>query len=371
MLDASRSVGVVSQLLSKEADVSDHFVRDVRQEYDELRVKRSAGESAKEYISIEEARSKKQDLDWDNQPTSVPAFTGVKVFENITVSELIPYIDWTPFFASWQLKGKYPAIFRDAFVGEEAKKLYDHAREMLDLIVKENRLQNRAVAGIFPANSTGDDIDIYDIEKGHVCDTIHFLRQQRKKADGLAYHCLSDYIAPVESGIQDYIGAFALTAGIGIEPWVKMYESQHDDYNAIMMKALADRLAEALAEYLHEKVRKEIWAYTMSEQLPKEALIEEKYQGIRPAPGYPACPDHTEKDIIWRLLDAENKTGIILTESKAMYPAASVSGWYFAHPDAKYFGLGNISKDQVVDYAKRKKMDVKDIERWLAPNLNY
>jgi len=218
---------------------------------------------------------------------------------------------------------------------------------------------------------TRESIQIYDKENGSICDTVHFLRQQRKKADGLAYHCLADFIAPAKSGKQDYIGAFAVTAGIGIEPWVKMYEAQHDDYNAIMMKALADRLAEALAEYIHEKVRKEIWGYAKSEQLYNEALIDEKYQGIRPAPGYPACPDHTEKDIIWRLLDAEKNTGIILTESKAMYPASSVSGWYLAHPESKYFGLGNISKDQVLDYAKRKEMNVKDIERWLAPNLNY
>jgi len=371
VLDASRSVGVVSQLLSKEEDITSNFVRDIKQEYKGIRIKRSAGENAKEYVSIEEARSKKLSINWNDYEPPVPHFTGVRAFNNISVSELIPYIDWTPFFASWELKGKYPTIFRDAFVGEEAKKLYDHAQEMLDLIVKENRLQSNAVAGIFSANSIGDDVVIYNKEDGHVCDTIHFLRQQRKKADGLSYYCLSDFIAPVDSGKLDFIGAFAVTAGIGIESWVKMYEKQHDDYNAIMMKALADRLAEALAEYMHEKVRKEIWGYVPSEQLNNEALIDEKYQGIRPAPGYPACPDHTEKDTIWRLLDTEKNTGITLTESKAMYPAASVSGWYFSHPESKYFGLGNISKDQVLDYAKRKEMDVKVVEKWLAPNLNY
>jgi len=371
VLDASRSVGVVSQLLSKEEDITSNFVRDIKQEYKGIRIKRSAGENAKEYVSIEEARSKKLSINWNDYEPPVPHFTGVRAFNNISVSELIPYIDWTPFFASWELKGKYPTIFRDAFVGEEAKKLYDHAQEMLDLIVKENRLQSNAVAGIFSANSVGDDVVIYNKENGHTCDTIHFLRQQRKKADGLSYYCLSDFIAPVDSGKLDFIGAFAVTAGIGIESWVKMYEKQHDDYNAIMMKALADRLAEALAEYMHEKVRKEIWGYVPSEQLNNEALIDEKYQGIRPAPGYPACPDHTEKDTIWRLLDTEKNTGITLTESKAMYPAASVSGWYFSHPESKYFGLGNISKDQVLDYAKRKEMDVKVVEKWLAPNLNY
>lgn len=371
VLDASRSVGVVSQLLSKEGEVSATFVKDVKQEYDELRIKRAAGETAKEYVSIEEAREKKHKIDWQEYQPYVPEFLGVKVFDNIVIDELVPYIDWTPFFASWQLKGKYPTIFRDAFVGIEAKKLYDNALEILDLMVREKRVVAKAVIGIFPANSDGDDVVIYDHNSGEICDTVHFLRQQRKKSDGLAYHCLSDYIAPIETGVRDYFGAFAVTAGIGIEPWVKMYEEQHDDYNAIMTKALADRLAEALAEYLHEKVRKSIWGYSKGEQLPNDALIDEKYQGIRPAPGYPACPDHTEKDILWRLLDADANTGIMLTESKAMYPAASVSGWYLAHPESKYFGLGNISKDQVLDYAKRKQMDVKDIERWLAPNLNY
>lgn len=371
VLDASRSVGVVSQLLSKEGDVSETFVKDVKQEYDELRIKRAAGETAKEYVSIQEAREKKQQIDWQSYQPYEPEFLGVKAFNEISLEDLVPYIDWTPFFASWQLKGKYPTIFRDAFVGLEAQKLYDHAIEILDLMIKENRVSAKAVIGIFPANSGGDDVIIFDHKTGQSCDKVHFLRQQRKKSDGLAYHCLADYVAPVDSGKKDYFGAFAVTAGIGIEPWVKMYEEQHDDYNAIMTKALADRLAEALAEYLHEKVRKSIWGYSKSEQLPNEALIDEKYQGIRPAPGYPACPDHTEKDILWRLLDAEANTGIILTESKAMYPAASVSGWYFGHPESKYFGLGNISKDQVLDYAKRKQMDVNDVERWLAPNLNY
>lgn len=371
VLDASRSVGVVSQLLSKEGDVSETFVKYVKQEYDELRIKRAAGETAKEYVSIQEAREKKQPIDWASYQPYEPEFLGVKAFNEISLEDLVPYIDWTPFFASWQLKGKYPTIFRDAFVGVEAQKLYDHAIEILDLMIKQNRVSAKGVIGIFPANSDGDDVIIFDHKTGQSCDKVHFLRQQRKKSDGLAYHCLADYVAPVDSGKKDYFGAFAVTAGIGIEPWVKMYEAQHDDYNAIMTKALADRLAEALAEYLHEKVRKSIWGYSKSEQLPNEALIDEKYQGIRPAPGYPACPDHTEKDILWRLLDAEVNTGIILTESKAMYPAASVSGWYFAHPESKYFGLGNISKDQVLDYAKRKQMDVNDVERWLAPNLNY
>ena len=371
VLDASRSVGVVSQLLTKEEGTSDNFVIDTKAEYKELREKRAAVATDKEYVTIQEARNQKVKVDWSSYIPEIPNHLGVKVWDNIQVETLIPYIDWTPFFTSWQLKGKYPAIFRDAFVGDEAKKLYDHAIEMLDLIVLEKRLTVKAVTGIFEANSIGDDIQIYEAGTEKISDQVHFLRQQRKKAEGLPYQCLADYVAPVGSGHKDYFGAFAVTAGIGIEPWVKMYEDQHDDYNAIMMKALADRLAEAGAEYLHEQIRKNDWGYAPNEQMSNEVLIDEKYRGIRPAPGYPACPDHTEKDILWRLLEAETNTGIFLTESKAMYPAASVSGWYIGHPYAKYFGLGNISKDQVEDYAKRKQMQVNDVERWLASNLNY
>lgn len=371
VLDASRSVGVVSQLLTKEEGTSANFVIDTKIEYKELREKRAALATDKEFVTLQEARNQKAKPDWSKYTPETPKQLGIKIWHDIQVETLIPYIDWTPFFTSWQLKGKYPTIFRDAFVGEEAKKLYDHALEILDLIVKEKRLGIRAVTGIFEAHSNGDDIQIYEAGTDKICDHVHFLRQQRKKAEGLAYQCLADYIAPVDIGTKDYFGAFAVTAGIGIEPWVKMYEDQHDDYNAIMMKALADRLAEAGAEYLHEQIRKNDWGYASDEQLTNEGLIDERYRGIRPAPGYPACPDHTEKDILWRLLDAEANTGIFLTESKAMYPAAAVSGWYIGHPDAKYFGLGNISKDQVEDYAKRKQMDVKDIERWLSSHLNY
>jgi 5-methyltetrahydrofolate--homocysteine methyltransferase len=371
VLDASRSVGVVSQLLTQEENTADQFVQNTKTEYAELRDKRAASASDKEYISIDEARAQKVKLDWTLYEPTTPAQLGTQVWNDIRIETLIPYIDWTPFFASWQLKGKYPTIFRDAFVGVEAQKLYDHAQEMLDLIVKENRLTVKAVTGIFEAQSEGDDIVLYDPQTGDKSDTIHFLRQQRKKSDGLPYQCLADYVAPIGSAKKDYFGAFAVSAGFGLEPWVKMYEDQHDDYNAIMMKALADRFAEALAEYLHQVNRTDIWGYSKGEILSNEALIAEKYKGIRPAPGYPACPDHTEKDKLWKILDAEKHTGIFLTESKAMYPAASVSGWYIGHPESKYFGLGNISKDQVIDYAKRKQMDVKEIEKWLSPNLNY
>lgn len=371
VLDASRSVGVVSQLLTKEEGTSVNFVIDTKTEYKELREKRAALATDKEYVTIQEARNQKVKVDWSSYIPEIPNHLGIKVWDNIHVETLIPYIDWTPFFTSWQLKGKYPSIFRDAYVGDEAKKLYDHAIEMLDLIVQEKRLTIKAVTGIFEANSIGDDIQIYETGTEKISDKVHFLRQQRKKAEGLPYQCLADYVAPVSSGYKDYFGAFAVTAGIGIESWVKMYEDQHDDYNAIMMKALADRLAEAGAEYLHEQIRKNDWGYAPNEQMSNEGFIDERYRGVRPAPGYPACPDHTEKDILWQLLEAETNTGIFLTESKAMYPAAAVSGWYIGHPDAKYFGLGNISKDQVEDYAKRKQMHVNDVERWLASNLNY
>ncbi|HRG40190.1 MAG TPA: methionine synthase [Saprospiraceae bacterium] len=371
VLDASRSVGVVSQLLTKEENTADNFIKNTKIEYTELREKRAATASEKEYISIAEARNHKVQLDWSSYEPTKPAHLGVKVWNDISLETLVPYIDWTPFFASWQLKGKYPTIFKDAYVGEEAKKLYDHAQEMLGLIIKEKRLTLRAVSGIFEANSNEDDVVLYDEVSGNICDTIHFLRQQRKKADGLPYQCLADYVAPVSSNKKDYVGAFAVSAGFGIEKWVNMYQAQHDDYNAILMKALGDRFAEALAEYLHKMIRTDIWGYSVDEVLDNESLIAEKYTGIRPAPGYPACPDHTEKDILWRILDVEHNTGIILTESKAMFPAAAVSGWYIGHPESKYFGLGNISKDQVVDYAKRKQMDVNEIEKWLSPNLNY
>ena len=371
VLDASRSVGVVSQLLSAEGTVTADFAAATKNEYRELRDKRKATETDKDYVSIEEARSKKTAIDWSQYQPVLPKSPGIKTWDHVTVSDLVPYIDWTPFFSSWQLKGKFPDIFNDPYVGEEARKLYDHAREMLELIIRENRLTVKGVTGLFEANSMGDDVVIYKDGTNEQCDTVHFLRQQRKRAEGLPYLCLADFVMPAESGRKDYFGAFAVTAGIGIESWVRQYEEAHDDYNAILMKALADRLAEAFAEYLHEQVRREQWGYAAGEMFDNEGLIDEKYEGIRPAPGYPACPDHTEKDTLWLLLDAEQRTGIRLTESKAMYPAASVSGWYIAHPESRYFGLGQINKDQAVDYAKRKQKDVTEVEKWLAPNLSY
>lgn len=365
VLDASRSVGVVSQLLGSEKEI---LVQETKNAYEEIRVQREKGRTEKEYVSLDISRQNKIILDWQNYNPPVPESQGVFVLDNIYIEDIIPYIDWTPFFSSWQLKGKYPDIFSDEYVGKEAKELYEQAILMLNEIKQKKQLTLKAVFGIFPAQSIGDDVEIQSEGKKT---RVHFLRQQRKKSEGLPYYCLSDFISPTASGKQDYIGMFAVTAGIGIEDHVRQYEEAHDDYSAILMKALADRLAEALAEYLHKKVRKEYWAYGKDESLDNQSLIEEKYRGIRPAPGYPACPDHTEKDTIWEMLDVEKHTGIFLTESKAMYPAASVSGYYFAHPESKYFGLGNIEKDQAVDYAERKNLPLETVEKWLASHLCY
>jgi len=289
--------------------------------------------------------------------------------EDIDLNILVDYIDWTPFFSSWQLRGKFPAILEDEIVGAECQKLYKDAQIMLKQIIDEKWLRAKAVVGLFPANAVEGDTSVLYTDDTRQTERarLHHLRQQTKKASGRSNLSLADLLAPKESGVEDYIGAFAVTAGIGIEKWVKKFEAEHDDYNAIMIKALADRFAEALAEYMHAHVRKELWGYQADETLDNEALIAEKYQGIRPAPGYPACPEHTEKGTLWELLDVENQIGIRLTESYAMYPAASVSGWYFAHPESKYFTVKGIGKDQIEDYAKRKGMSVEEAERWLAP----
>jgi len=288
------------------------------------------------------------------------------------LAELAQYIDWTPFFATWELYGKYPAILTDSVVGEEATKVFADAHAMLKQLIDEKWLQANAVIGLWPANSVGDDIEIYtDETRTQVLETVHNLRQQNKKAAGQANYCLSDFVAPKSSGIADYIGGFAVTTGLGIEEHVARFEANHDDYSAIMLKALADRLAEAFAERLHQRVRQEFWGYASNETLSNEELITEKYRGIRPAPGYPACPDHTEKGLLFQLLDASKQTGISLTESYAMYPTAAVSGWYFGHPESKYFGLGKINRDQVEEYAQRKNMSLEDTERWLSPVLAY
>ena len=371
VLDASRSVAVASNLLSKDEDSRSNYILDVRKSYETLRVQRGNRKSHKKYLTLSKARSNPVQLDWENYTPPTPKMTGVKVFEDYAIEELANYIDWTPFFSSWQLAGKFPAILEDEIVGQEAQKLYNDARSMLRQIIDEGWLRAKAVIGLFPANATADDVEIYQEDhSGELKTQLHFLRQQRQKAPGQPNICLADYLAPKGSK-TDYIGAFAVTAGIGIEEHIKRFEAAHDDYHAILLKALADRLAEALAERMHQRIRTEFWGYATDENLDNNALIAEKYQGIRPAPGYPACPEHTEKGTLWKLLNVEENTGISLTESYAMYPAASVSGWYFSHPKSKYFGLGHISKDQVEDYAQRKNMTVEEAERWLAPVLNY
>ncbi|MDC1284137.1 methionine synthase [Saprospiraceae bacterium] len=363
--DASRSVTVASNLLSTES--ADKYKTSIKEEYVGVREQRKNRSHIKECITIQEARNQPLLLNWNDYSAPIPNQLGITVLNEIKIEEIKPYIDWTPFFSSWQMKGKYPAILEDDVIGVEAQKLYDDAYRMLEKIINDKNIKAKAIFGIFSANSKGDDV-VIDNNIG-MQEVVYFLRQQRKKASGKTYASLSDFIAPTSH--NDYLGMFAVTAGIGIEKIVAQYEADHDDYNAIMCKAVCDRLAEALAEKLHYDVRTDYWGYEAKSVIDYEEMIKERYQGIRPAPGYPACPDHTGKDAIWKLLDVENKIGIKLTESKAMYPAASVSGFYFGHPDSKYFGLGVIDKDQIVDYATRKEITIEEAERILAPSLNY
>jgi 5-methyltetrahydrofolate--homocysteine methyltransferase len=367
--DASRAVGVAQSLISD--DLKENFVSELRKDYEQVRENHANRQRAIKWLTLEQARANKTKIDWNSYTPTAPKQLGVQVFDNFPLEELRAYIDWTPFFHSWELKGSYPKIFDDAEKGEEARKLFADAENMLDKIINENWLQAKAVIGIFPANSVGDDVVIFAKEdRTEVITTFRNLRQQQQKADGKPNRCLSDFIAPKDSGKIDYLGGFAVTAGIGIDKRVAEFEKDHDDYQAIMLKALADRLAEAFAERMHEKVRREIWAYN-TEQLSNQQLIKEQYKGIRPAAGYPTSPDHTEKDTLWDLLQVEENTGIILTESKAMVPTAAVSGLYFAHPESTYFAIGKINKDQVEEYAQRKGIELKDAEYWLAPNLGY
>ncbi|MEP5612443.1 MAG: methionine synthase [Cyclobacteriaceae bacterium] len=368
VLDASKSVGVSTNLLSdKAADYSDL----IKTEYTDLAESHKSRQGAKNSISYPDAKRNRTKIDWAEFKPSTPLKLGVTAFEDYDLSEIRKFIDWTPFFSTWMLKGKYPAIFENETVGEEAKKLYDDAQLMLDEIVAQKSLRANAAVGLFPANAEGDDVNVWaDGSRNEELSKFHFLRQQGKKADGIPNISLADFVAPTEVG-DDYFGGFAVTAGVGIEALIEQHKKDHDDYKEIMVKALADRLAEAFAELMHKKVRTGVWGYASKETLSNEELIKEKYDGIRPAPGYPACPDHTEKRTLFDLLNVEKNTGIELTDSFAMYPASSVSGFYFSHPDSKYFGLGKIGRDQVEDYAKRKKMDVGEVEKWLAPNLNY
>lgn len=364
VLDASKSVPVAQSLISKENRPV--FQANLKAEYAQFREDYKNRKREKNFVTLDKARANKINVDAKN--IVAPSFTGVKVFDNFPLSELRNYIDWTPFFMTWELAGRYPKILSDEIVGKEATKLFADANKMLDEVIEKNLLQAKAVIAFWPANGVGDDVELN--ANGNK-ETFHFLRQQSEKADGQTYNCLADFVAPKDAGTTDYMGGFAVTAGIGIEKLVEQYEKNHDDYNSIMIKAIADRLAEAFAEKMHELVRKEYWGYAKDETLSNEDLIKEEYRGIRPAPGYPACPDHTEKRLLFDLLQAEKNAGIELTENFAMYPAASVSGFYFGHPESKYFGVGKINKDQVEEYAKRKGKDVAFIEKWLSPNLGY
>lgn len=375
--DASRAVTVASNLLQTETKGS--YVKAIREEYDKLREGYLSRSRDKNFLSIEEARKNKLQLDWDNFTPVKPNFIGTKTVE-VELSELVDFIDWTPFFQSWELYGKYPAILTDEVVGEQATNLFEDAQKMLQQIVLEKWFTAKGILGIFPANTVNDDDILVESQKSKVkseepttdnrqSTTFLTLRQQSQKTAGAPNIALADFIAPKETGKQDYIGCFCVTTGFGVDEKAAEFEKQLDDYNSILVKALGDRLAEAFAEYLHLKVRKEIWGYASEENLSNDDLIKEEYKGIRPAPGYPACPDHLEKPTIWKLLNVEQKIGVKLTESMAMWPAASVSGYYFANPESKYFGLGKIKEDQVADYAKRRNITFEEAKKWLSPNI--
>ncbi len=367
VVDASRAVPVTTSLLSKDNRAT--FVAEHQAEYEKIRKLHSAPNF--KLISLEEARAKRTPIDWPREKPPVPEFTGVRVLSDFPLATLREFIDWTPFFRTWELKGSYPRILEDAKLGEEARKLFKEANALLDKIIRDKLLVARGVYGFFPANAIGDDVELYaDSSRTSVLERFHFLRQQRQKDHDDPYRALSDFVAPKETGVADYVGGFAVTSGIGLKELCDRFKAAHDDYNAIMAEALADRLAEAFAECLHKRARQE-WGYGRGEALTNEDLIHEKYRGIRPAAGYPACPDHTEKGALWKLLDVEKNTGILLTESFAMWPGSSVSGLYFGHPDSKYFSVGKLGKDQVEDYARRKGTTVAEVERWLGTNLNY
>ena len=390
--DASRSVPVVSQLLSDGQRGA--FLDGVTKDYDAIRVRHAAKSGERPLASYEKACANRPVLDWASYRPKRPhlleqqsrdrwsgppdahwhraATQFTRVWEDFPVAELRRYIDWTPFFLAWEIKGRYPDVLNNAATSEEARKLLADANAMLDRIEREHWVTARGVVGIFPANGVGDDIEVYaDEARTTVLTTLHGLRQQGQHRDGVSNKCLSDFIAPKETGIEDHVGAFSVTAGLGLEEHLKAFKDDLDDYSAIMLEALADRLAEAFAERLHEKVRRELWGYAPDEHLDMDELIREKYRGIRPAPGYPACPEHTEKETLMALLGGEERTGITLTESMAMWPGASVSGWYLAHPDSQYFVVGRLGRDQVESYAARKGWDLRTAERWLGPNLGY
>ncbi|MGE5260209.1 MAG: vitamin B12 dependent-methionine synthase activation domain-containing protein, partial [Actinomycetota bacterium] len=368
--DASRAVGMVSGLMSPEERPK--AIAKVREEYARMAESYARGQAEKARTSIAEARANRLKVDWSGYTPPKPTFLGTRSFKAYDLAELARYIDWTPFFQAWELKGAFPRILEDDKYGEAARHLYEDATAMLKHLIAEKWLTANAVVGFWPANSVGDDIEVYtDDTRTKQLATLHTLRQQMAREPGRPNLALADFVAPKETGLADYVGGFAVTAGIGEEDVARRFERANDDYSKIMVKALADRLAEAFAEALHEKVRRELWAYAPQEKLTNQELIAEDYAGIRPAPGYPAQPDHTEKRTLFALLDAEKAAGVKLTESYAMWPAAAVSGLYFSHPDSRYFGVGKIGRDQVADYAARKGWTVEEAERWLGSILNY
>ncbi|MBP6185355.1 MAG: methionine synthase [Saprospiraceae bacterium] len=372
VLDASRCVPVVSNLLSKDQVMRTNYLAAIREDYDRIRVQRLERTTAKAMLSLDEARANKLPIDWTAYLPPTPKHPGIHQYDQVPLEDLVPLIDWTPFFQTWQMAGKYPAILTDPVVGVEASKLMADAQILLEQVVREKWLTAKAICGLFLAAATDtDDILVWQGKPGEDPVRLHHLRQQVRKTAGQPNLCLSDYIAPVGSGVTDWMGAFAVTAGIGLEAHVKAFEADHDDYHAILLKSLADRLAEALAEWLHREVRTRLWGYAAEEKLEADALIAEAYRGIRPAPGYPACPEHSEKQTLWQLLDVEKAIGMTLTENFAMYPAAAVSGWYFSHPESKYFPVSTISEDQLADYALRKGLSMESARRWLAPLLEH
>jgi len=368
--DASRSVKVASNLINTEKFTD--YANDIKREYENIRQEYNRKRSAQKLISISEARQRKWPVDWNEYSPCPPKSFEVTVLDNYSIEELIPYIDWTPFFLAWDLHASYPRILEHKKYGKQAKELFNDANMQLKRIVDSQTLQAKAVFGLLPANASGDDIEIYtDNNRSKTIITIHHLRQQIKKPAGKYYECLTDFIAAKESGVEDYVGAFVVTVQSQTEMLNNNNSKNEDDYDCIMLRLLSDRLVEAFAERLHQRVRKEFWGYAEDENLTKEELLKEQYTGIRPAAGYPACPDHTEKQLLFDLLDVEKNIGVELTENFAMKPPSSISGWYFSHPESHYFALRQIDRDQVIDYAKRKGMSVEEIERWLSPNLSY
>ena len=368
--DASRSVPVAAALLS--ADQRGKLLAETEADYDSLR-QRHAAKNDRKLLSIEEARANATPIDWSSYTPPAPAMgTTTRVFEDYDLAELREYIDWQPFFNAWEMKGRFPDILNNPASGETARKLYDDAQAMLDTMIKEKWVTANGVIGFFPANAVGDDIEVYtDDSRSEVLTTLHNLRQQGEHREGIPNRSLGDFVAPKDTGLPDHVGAFAVTAGLGGQDRIKQFKDELDDYSAILLESLCDRLAEAFAERLHQRVRTELWGYTDDSGLDNEDLIAEKYTGIRPAPGYPACPEHTEKTTLWELLDVQQSTGIELTESMAMWPGASVSGWYFSHPESQYFVVGRLARDQVASYAERKGWTLAEAERWLSPNLGY